>query len=510
MDDNLNLTQACSNEQSISMALAQERANQLEASIKTKESDTLPLHKEIPPPKPFPFDALGSKLALASKRIHEIVKAPDAICGQSALAVAALITQPFADIHIDGRVYPLSLFMLTAAESGDRKSAVDSIVLKPVRDYEKMLAKTYDEEMRAYRNKFDIWKKERDLTLKDNSGINLEKRLNALNPEPRPPLKPHIILEEPSYEGLVKLFEVGQPSVGLFSDEGGRMLGGYAMGKDNLLKTASGLSSLWDGKPITRIRGGDNNLLLFGKRFSTHLMMQETVLASLLKNEALVGQGFLARCLIVSPLSTAGERPYNPIDISQEESIRNFWNHVSYILDQAFPLTSEDTKNELSPRLLELDRAAKATWIRFHDEIDQQLKTDGLYYPIRRTANKAAEQVLRIAGVLALFENFETHCIEVELLERSITLMRFYLEEALRITEIGYLNPDLELAEKVFNWMKKKVASGNTQTFTLSKIYQSAGPRQVRDKKTAEKIMKILEDHKKITAIERSEWRINT
>ena len=68
-------------------------------------------------------------------------------------------------MHIDGRVHPLSLFMLTIAESGDRKSAVDNIVLKPVRDYEKMLVKAALEEKRRYKNKLDIWKKQREAIL---------------------------------------------------------------------------------------------------------------------------------------------------------------------------------------------------------------------------------------------------------------------------------------------------------------------------------------------------------
>ena len=42
---------------------------------------------------------------------------------------------------------------------------------------------------------------------------------------PLPPLKPILTTEEPTYEGLVKLLLVGQPSMGLFSDEGGRFLG---------------------------------------------------------------------------------------------------------------------------------------------------------------------------------------------------------------------------------------------------------------------------------------------
>ncbi|MGE5196792.1 MAG: DUF3987 domain-containing protein [Anaerolineae bacterium] len=63
--------------------------------------------------------------------------------------------------------------------------------------------------------------------------------------------------------------------------------------------------------------------------------------------------------------------------------------------------------NELSPRSLCLDTDAKRAWIQFHDELDKSMKKDGSSHAIRRTANKSAEQALRIAGMLTrLCTNF--------------------------------------------------------------------------------------------------------
>ena len=226
-----------------------------------------------------------------------------------------------------------------------------------------------------------------------------------------------MLLEEPSYEGLVKLYAIGQPLMGLFSDEGGRMFGGYAMGKDNMLKTACGLSSLWDGKPVTRIRGGDENLILYGRRFSTHLMTQEVVLRNILKNDLLIGQGLVARCLIVFPFSNSGERSYNPVDISKDPLIQSFYDRASVLLDTPMPLAKSDLKNELTPRPLLLSSEAKDLWVEFHDEIDRALKPEGCFLSVRRTANKAAEQALRIAGVLTLFEDIDPGSVPPRILK---------------------------------------------------------------------------------------------
>lgn len=490
------------------------RAEELEAEYEKQQKSkqgSLPLQRELAPPKPFPFDLLGPLLGPVAKRIHEVVKSPDSICGQSILAAAALMVQPYADISIDGRVHPLSLFLVTAGESGDRKSAVDAIALKAVRDYEKMLAKAWIGEKSAYKNKSDCWGKQREQVMRENKANEIESALGRLDPEPPRPLEPFLLLEEPSYEGLVKLFGVGQPGLGLFSDEGGRMFGGYAMSRDNVLKTACGLSSLWDGKPITRIRGGDDNLLLYGRRFSMHLMVQEVVLSELFKNEILIGQGLLARCLLVSPLTNAGGRPYNPIDISKDPLITSFWARTATLLDQPFPLANPDTKNELNPRPLILSPEAKALWVLFHDDVDRSLRPEGAYRAIRRTANKAAEQALRVAGVLTLVEDFEAGSVSAEGIEKAIELIRFYLDEIMRVSEMTCADPDLELAQAVLNWMKMKAAGNPHRVFPLAEIYQKAGPRGVRNKKMADKVMGILQEHREVVRVaqDKSEWRLN-
>lgn len=506
------------NNTSIQKEKSKKRALELEVEFEKKQKISkkkpLPLQRESPPSQSFPFEALGPLLGSVGKRIHEIVKAPDSICGQSVLSATALLTQPYANVNIDGRSHPLSLFAVTTAESGDRKSAVDNIVLKPIRDYEKMLSDTYQQEKNSFRNKQDIWKKQRNevLQMSKKTASFLEEELKKLSDEPEKPLEPNILLEEPSYEGLVKLFAVGQPSMGLFSDEGGRMLGGYSMGKENALKTACGLSSLWDGsKPITRVRGGDENLLLYGRRLSMHLMIQENLLADLLKNDLLTGQGMLARCLIVYPISTAGDRPYNPTDVSKDEIIVNYWNHAGRLLDTPFPLRDPKAKNELAPRSLTLNQEAKRMWTLFHDDIDRLLKKEGDYFPIRRMANKIAEQSLRIAGSLSLINNFETDSISLDEMERGIVLCKFYLNEALRITDMGFQDPNLELAQNALAWMKRKTMHGSSQkTFSLQEIYQKAGPRGVRNKSMAQKILGILEEHGQIERVnyEKDVWRI--
>jgi len=60
------------------------------------------------------------------------VQVPAAMAAQSVLASAALAAQPHADAQLPtGQSRPLSLFFVTLAPSGDRKSTSDNEAVKP-------------------------------------------------------------------------------------------------------------------------------------------------------------------------------------------------------------------------------------------------------------------------------------------------------------------------------------------------------------------------------------------
>ena len=83
------------------------------------------------------MEALGD-LQAAVEAIHEHTHAPLAICAQSVLGGLSLVLQGHADIRLPtGSKRPLSLFLITIAESGARKSAVDGHALKSIYDFEK-------------------------------------------------------------------------------------------------------------------------------------------------------------------------------------------------------------------------------------------------------------------------------------------------------------------------------------------------------------------------------------
>jgi hypothetical protein len=453
-----------------------------------------PLQRPLADAEPFPIEVLGETLGTAALKMAEVIQAPLAICGQSVLAAAALAVQGHANVEIDGRVSPLSEFFLTIGESGERKSAVDKFALAPHYEHQKNLGQQYKEDCKKYAQEQEAFKKEKEEVLRKVKGYPAKKEaLRDLGDEPEPPLQPFFIIEEPTYEGLVKLLEIGQASQGLFSDEGGRFIGGHGMSNENALKTAAGLSGLWDGKPISRVRAGDGSSLLDGRRVSFHLMAQPNVAQMLLSNSELMEQGLLSRCLDTFPCSTAGHRLYRETNINNCSEMQRYKSRMTEILN--CPLPTGDSKNELEPYNLNLTPDAKELWIKFHDAIEVKLGKDGILSPVKGLGNKAPEHAARLAGIIAVFNHAEiskisNFSIGVEAMAGGISLMKFYLNEALRLFNAKINDPTLSLAQEAYDWMKKE----NKSVISLVELYQY-GPNAIRDVKTARPIMKILVEH---------------
>ena len=150
----------------------------------------------------------------------------------------------------------MSLFLISVAESGERKSRCDQLALEGVRRFERSRLDSYGAAFTAYQTAAAIHEaNSRSILAARQDASAQQADLEALGPEPRCPAAPELLLTDPTMEGLLKHYETSQPSVAIFSDEGGQFLGGYGMTADNRVKTGTVLSKLWGGDSINRARG---------------------------------------------------------------------------------------------------------------------------------------------------------------------------------------------------------------------------------------------------------------
>ena len=476
-----------------------------------------PLYREVSPATEYPVDALGQVLGPAAKAINDMVQAPLAICAQSVLATATLAVQGFADVALPiGQPRPISQYFISVAESGERKTTADDLALAPVRQHEEALLDAHDSNLITYRSKRDVWDRQRAAILKSKNlvdGKKKEQALNELGSPPDPPLVPMLTVQEPTYEGLVRLLVEGQPSVGIYSSEGGRLIEGHAMSRDHRLKTAAGLSEIWDGTSIRRARQGDGAFIVPGRRVSMHLLVQPEIAMHLLADPMLTAQGLLSRILIVIPASASGTRMWHEPKPESQDAIKMYHTRLLEIFKTPLPL-KEGKPNQLTPRRLPLSNAAKSEWIDFADTVEVHIGPGGPLELIRAMANKLPEHAARMAAVLALVDDLDCVELSVDHMEAGRRLAEFYASEAMRLVSLGATNPDLVLAAKLLAWLH---GGWKKDLITLPDIYQR-GPSAIRDKRTANHIVNVLVDHGELVQVDggaeidgkhrRDVWRI--
>ena len=460
----------------------------------SKSSEPLPLLRKSPAPEPYPVNSLGNLKGIV-EAVHKFTQAPIEIAAASTLSATALVLQGHANVETLGGIKPLSLYMLTVARSGERKSSCDAPIIAAIKDFEKAKAKDMEHVFQKQRNRYEIYQAERSkittLLKAKRGGISrheAEQQLELLGPEPDLPPSTDRIVSEPTFEGLTKMFKEGQPSLGLFSDEGGQFLGGHAMNADNKQKTLAAFNDLWGGNTIRRTRQGDGAYQLHDRRLAIHLMVQPAVAHQLLSDPLAVDTGFLARFLISEPLSTIGTRSHR--DSFLDDGCKQaFYNRQQALLEHEMPV-NPDTGG-LDPRLLKLSPEAREALITFADDVERQQLKGGEYAAITGTASKSAEQAARLAGVLTLWRNFQAYVVDASEMQHGIKLAKYYLNEAKRLVEVAIVSRDLQAADNLLKWISERHGKN---CFVFSDILQN-GPNGIRDSKRLKKLFAIIIEH---------------
>ena len=426
----------------------------------------------------FPVEAFPKEASAFITEVSEKMQVDLSVVGTQALATIALVCQNSGDV-IDGfQSTPLSLNVLISAASGERKTASQKEILKAVRRFEKTGFLKYETEMKEYKIKKKRW--EKMINKKSSENENIE---DLLATEPQRPMNPKMIMQDPTVEGVIMQFKIGREALGLFTDEGAKLFGGYSMSKEKALSAVGHLSNFWDGTPVERTRAGDeDSFTLQDKRLTSCIMTQPDIFYSVWDNELFQKQGFLPRFLIVDAKSKEGERFHI---FTEEPQIfqhsRDFHQRIEHLME--FPHKYKNITLSLEARKAKVD---------FQKEIEDQLGLGGKYHPIAGYANKCAEQATRIAGNLHLFGKspleFHSECTEISLeeFERGKALAQWYLDEALRIFMFRAEGMQDNQSEKIMTVLKRVLKENGGEPVsvrTLSRRMPRTSERKVESLK---------------------------
>ena len=454
-------------------------------------------------PEPYPLDALPDRIRDAVAEVANYSQAPVPLVASCALSTLSLTCQHLIDVRRDQRLCgPVSLFFMTIADSGERKTSVDGLFMAPLREWQRRSAEELKPEIDAHRAAHSAWNSEcdgihaaiKEAAKKGKSCDHLKTELIRLQKfEPRAPRVPSLFLGDETPENLAWRLHSQWPSSGLISSEAGVVFGGHGMSADKVLGYLALVNILWDGGEHSVGRKTSQSFTLRGARLTCGLQLQEATLLDFIDREGPLarGTGFFARFLISLPLSTQGVRLYR--EPGPMPNLMTFHARLWRLLDLAVPIQDDGT---LKPLTACLSDDANAQFIAYDDAIETKLGEGGELRDVRDVASKAAENASRLA---ALFQTYSTDPTENGLnvtadnFDRAGRIVAWHLSESLRFFSELALPDDIAAAAKLDAWLIGHCRRERCSSIPKNYVRQY-GPGRLRDGKRLDAALKVLVD----------------
>ncbi|WP_313252395.1 YfjI family protein [Stenotrophomonas sp.] len=415
------------------------------------------------PPFAFPVNEFYKPVALAIEETMETIQAPDALVATSFLTGMSIACQSDVDVMLPyGATTPCALYLATVAESGERKTATDKLVMKPIYDYELSYVNVYKAAAEQYEVDHGFWEIEskainRLITSAIAKGDDTAKlRQRFAVHKAAEPLKPEctrIIVQDATERGLINAVQGDGKSIAMLSDEGATLL------KSGAFRNSATLNKLWDAPSLLMLDRADEVIQVTDPRLTLSFMIQEQLLQDFLrtKNNAARASGFLARFLFCHPESTQGYRAAT--ELNDEEPVHGanmlaFHKRMTQLLEDR---DQRHARGNYSKKVLRFSTDAKALWKDTYDIIEPELAKGGAYHSIRDAASKTMEIASRIAGIFHHFEGIEGDVIERATLQRAINIALFYQEEFVeKFGDHNDLPEDEKDARSLMEYMRTK------------------------------------------------------
>jgi putative DNA primase/helicase len=447
---------------------------------------------------PYPLDALPQTIRAAVQEVLGFVKAPAVLAASSALSAVSVAIQGFYDVErAPGLKGPSALYLLSIAESGERKTTCDGYFKQALERWQTEQAELLKPAVEIYRADKAAWDAKKSGVLEaikksSKDGKPTDEHQQALrdleHEEPLPIRVPQVIRGDDTPENLGWALMREWPSAGVLSSEAGTVFGGHAMGSDSVTRNLALLNTLWDGGAIRVGRRTSDSYTIDRVRLSMGLQVQEATLrASFDKTRGLMrGTGFLARFLVAWPESTMGTRLYT--EAPDWSKLQAFNARMTELLQN--PL-SIDEDGRLTTTTLVLSPSAHVAWVQFQNAIEKQLGQDGELQDVKDVASKTADNAARLATLFHVFEH-GAGAISVEAMARGAKLAAWHLSEARRFLGQFALPVEWLRAERLERWLIQYCRREQVSTVP-TKTAMQYGP--LRDKAALQSALEALEDH---------------
>lgn len=458
-------------------------------------------------PELYPLDALPAPIRAAVEEVQSYTQAPVALVAASALSALSTAGQGIADVarseHLCG---PIGLYLLTIAESGERKSTADSFFARAIRKYEAREAEAAQPKIRQYAAAHTAWEAEKSgvegaikkAAQRGDVPEELRKRLADLEQrEPRPLRYARILRGDVTQEALAFALAEQWPCASLNSAEAGTIFGSYAMGRDSVVRFLSTLNSLWTGEALRVGRRTSESFTVSGARLTVGLQVQPAVLQEFTERHGDLarGAGFYARFLVSAPETTQGTRFYRD-EPPQWPALDRFDARIGALL--ADVRTGEDGALELTT--LTFSSSAFGAWRGFHDAIERDLAPGGELEFVRDVASKAADNVARLAALFHLFEHGRIGPVESDVVESASRIVAWHLNESRRFFGMQGATPEQRDAVDLEAWLVARCREQRSGRIGSRAVLQYVTPTRLRIAAARDEAIEVL------VALGRARW----
>ncbi|MDH4555722.1 DUF3987 domain-containing protein [Pseudomonas sp. BN417] len=430
----------------------------------------------------YPQRIPGELLRRAVDEVENNIQAPKSLILFGALTAISVATQGVFDVQKpNGQVVPVSLMLLSIADSGERKSTVENVFLNAIREFQSARDAEYQEACAKWVVDMKLWSATERKLLKSIGRVSLSDseldglRASLLDHEKYKPVKPRQMkliygdaTPESLFYGLYKDF----PSAGLISGEGGSILNGPAM------RDIYKMNSIWGGEAIDVSRKSVESFSLEGARLTTAIMVQDAVFRKYLDRSGCVsrGSGLWARFLVCRPNTTQGKRFIKNGTLSwvHRESFNERLRQLLLLNLDALPERGyERSVIEFSPEACE-------RWLGVFNAIEEEIAEGGRFCEMRDHASKLAENIARVAALIHIFEG-EGEKISVKALNFAIDLCHWCSDEFYLIfVPPNPLPEEVQDAIELDNWLGRLRREG--AEWVPKNYIRKYGPNKLRQK----------------------------
>lgn len=457
--------------------------------------------QSISNPDNFPLDELPDLLKNTILEVARVSQSPIGLIASSMLSSMAIACQGSVNVRTPiGHILPTSLYILTIADSGERKSSTDSIFTGIIREMEQKHAESIKDALIHYQSSKFIWEVEQKNLTKSITIANKNKEDKSIyyaevedhyKNQPKIPKQMRILYSDVTSEALLQGLEQDWPSAALHSSEGITVISSRSLSKPGHW------NELWDLDPVRTDRT-EYNRLITDARLCISLMIQPGVILDYLarKNNQSFNSGFMSRFLITMPTTTQGYRSVGkmPKDLRSVGTLKDFFEKMKYWLAfSADRILSEAAYKELS-----FSEEAEEYYLHLLQQIEEQIKPKGSMHEHSAMASKLGNNLARIS---ALIHSFSAEQNSDEIGIASIIsawhIAKWYSNQYIKF--IRHMKKEItedEMGNLLLSYLESRQNSNNID-FEVRDLYQ-LGPYSIRSKEKMMIAIRNLESRKKL------------